>query len=53
MRIPEEIRRVTGDTGWSDDTEGLSRDIWRVGGSYVKRNAADEHERLLWLVLCS
>lgn len=50
MRIPEDVLRAAGPvTGWSDDHEGLSGDVWHVGSSYVKRSGAEEHARLLWL----
>lgn len=49
VEFPGEIRRVVGDAVWSDDTEGQSGDIWRAGSSYVKRDAAGEHDRLRWL----
>jgi aminoglycoside phosphotransferase len=49
VEIPAEILRLAGDVAWSDDTEGLSGDIWRAGGLYVKRDAAAEHARLRWL----
>src|SRR5687768_9139585 len=29
--------------------EGQSGHVWRVDGCYVKRDAADEHDRLRWL----
>lgn len=34
---------------WSSDHEGLSGAVWRTSDGWVKRDAADEHERLRWL----
>ncbi|WP_434445538.1 aminoglycoside 3'-phosphotransferase [Lentzea sp. E54] len=50
MKIPEEIVRAVGpDAVWSDEHEGLSGDVWRVGSSYVKRAGVAERDRLSWL----
>ncbi|MFD4676289.1 phosphotransferase [Lentzea sp. NPDC058450] len=50
MSIPEHVLRAVGpDAVWSTDHEGLSGDVWHVGGSYVKRAGVAEHDRLRWL----
>lgn len=50
MKIPEDVVRAVGpDAVWSEEHEGLSGDVWRVGSSYVKRAGVDERDRLLWL----
>ncbi|ANZ39570.1 hypothetical protein BBK82_29490 [Lentzea guizhouensis] len=48
VEVPGAVLRVAGDA-WSADTEGLSGQIWRADGCYVKRAATDEHARLRWL----
>ncbi len=49
VEIPGAVLRATGGSDWSADTEGLSGQIWRADGCYVKRDATDEHARLRWL----
>lgn len=48
--VPGEVLAAVGqDAVWSNEHEGLSGEVWRAGGYYVKRAGQDELVRLRWL----